>query len=103
MSSKLFEKFVSSRHIIWKRVFDYSRTPVLWKAVWENLAIADFLMCLYLFVIAGHDVAFRGEYIRHDVSWRHSWQCTFAGMLSTLSSEASIFIMVIITVDRYVD
>ncbi|GBN41103.1 Relaxin receptor 1 [Araneus ventricosus] len=67
----------------------------------KNLSIADFLMCLYLFIIAGHDVAFRGEYIRHDVSWRHSWQCTFAGMLSTLSSEASIFIMTIITADRY--
>ncbi|GIY15682.1 relaxin receptor 1 [Caerostris darwini] len=67
----------------------------------KNLSVADFLMSLYLFVIAGHDVAFRGEYIRHDVSWRHSWQCTFAGMLSTLSSEASIFIMTIITTDRY--
>ncbi|GFY54088.1 relaxin receptor 1, partial [Trichonephila inaurata madagascariensis] len=64
-------------------------------------AIADFLMSLYLFVIAGHDTAYRGEYIRHDVSWRHSWKCSFAGMLSTLSSEASIFIMTIITTDRY--
>ncbi|XP_035227224.1 relaxin receptor 1-like, partial [Stegodyphus dumicola] len=66
-----------------------------------NLSVADFLMCLYLFLIAGHDVAFRGEYIRHDVTWRHSWQCTLAGMLSTISSEASIFIMSIITADRY--
>ncbi|GFT91103.1 relaxin receptor 1 [Trichonephila clavipes] len=33
----------------------------------KNLAVADFLMSLYLFVIAGHDTAYRGEYIRHDL------------------------------------
>ncbi|XP_042904310.2 relaxin receptor 2-like [Parasteatoda tepidariorum] len=68
----------------------------------KNLSVADFMMCLYLFIIAGHDVAFRGQYIHHDVQWRHSWQCTLAGMLSTISSEASIFIMTLITADRYV-
>ncbi|XP_054718212.1 relaxin receptor 1-like [Uloborus diversus] len=68
----------------------------------KNLSVADFLMCLYLFLIAGHDVAFRGEYIRYDVKWRHSWQCTLAGMLSTVSSEASVFILTLITADRYI-
>ncbi|GFY77407.1 g-protein coupled receptor GRL101 [Trichonephila inaurata madagascariensis] len=66
----------------------------------KHLAIADFLMSLYLFVIAGHDAAYRGEYIHHDASWRHSWKCSLAGILSTLSSEASIFMLMIITTDR---
>ncbi|GFY79607.1 g-protein coupled receptor GRL101 [Trichonephila inaurata madagascariensis] len=66
----------------------------------KHLAIADFLMSLYLFVIAGHDAAYRGEYIHHDASWRHSWKCSLAGILCTLSSEASIFMLMIITTDR---
>lgn len=58
-------------------------------------------MGVYLFIIAYYDVSFRGEYIRHEESWRHSWQCNLSGSLSTLSSEASVFILTVITVDRY--
>ncbi|KAH9403022.1 hypothetical protein TYRP_015788, partial [Tyrophagus putrescentiae] len=68
----------------------------------ENLALADFLMGLYLFIIAYHDVEFRNEYINHESSWRSSWQCQFSGVLSTISSESSVFILVFITADRYV-
>ncbi|CAN7981822.1 unnamed protein product, partial [Ixodes pacificus] len=68
----------------------------------KNLALADLLMGVYLFVIASHDVRFRGEYIRHDYQWRHSWGCSASGLLSTVSSEASVFTLTVITVDRFV-
>ena len=58
-------------------------------------------MGCYLFIIAYYDVSFRGEYIKHEENWRHSWQCNLSGTLSTLSSEASVFILTVITVDRY--
>ncbi len=67
----------------------------------KNLALADLLMGLYLFIIAYYDASFRGEYIRHEENWRNSWQCNFSGLLSTISSEASVFILTVITVDRY--
>ncbi|XP_023236565.1 relaxin receptor 1-like [Centruroides sculpturatus] len=67
----------------------------------KNLAVADFLMGIYLFMIAGHDMAFRGDYVNHDKHWRHSWKCNFCGILSTLSSEASVFMLTVITIDRY--
>ncbi|XP_064489436.1 relaxin receptor 1-like isoform X2 [Ornithodoros turicata] len=67
----------------------------------KNLAIADLLMGIYLIAIAFNDVRFRGEYIRHDYVWRHSWQCQLFGLLSTVSSEASVFILTVITVDRF--
>ncbi|XP_054715667.1 relaxin receptor 1-like [Uloborus diversus] len=67
----------------------------------KNLSLADLLMAAYLFVIAGYDLAFRGEYIHHEARWRHSWQCSLCGFLSTLSSEASILILAVITTDRY--
>ncbi|XP_076330875.1 uncharacterized protein LOC143236475 [Tachypleus tridentatus] len=67
-----------------------------------NLSFADFLMAVYLFIIAGHDFKYRGHYIRFDAQWRHSWKCNICGFLSTLSSEASVLILTIITTDRYI-
>uniref|UniRef100_A0A131YI75 Relaxin family peptide receptor 2 n=1 Tax=Rhipicephalus appendiculatus TaxID=34631 RepID=A0A131YI75_RHIAP len=67
----------------------------------KNLALADLIMGVYLFVIASHDVAFRGEYIRHDYRWRRSVGCSVSGFLSTVSSEASVFTLTVITVDRF--
>ena len=68
----------------------------------KNLSLADLLMALYLFTIAAHDLAFRGYYIHHEASWRHSWQCSLCGFLATLSSESSVLILTIITMDRFV-
>ncbi|XP_075751926.1 uncharacterized protein LOC142817880 isoform X2 [Rhipicephalus microplus] len=67
----------------------------------KNLALADLIMGVYLFVIASHDVAFRGEYIRYDYRWRRSVGCSVSGFLSTVSSEASVFTLTVITVDRF--
>lgn len=47
----------------------------------KNLSLADLLMGIYLFIIAAYDVHFRGDYIRQDNIWRHSWQCNFCGFL----------------------
>ena len=63
--------------------------------------MADFLMGIYLFIIAYYDVRFRNEYIRHESIWRQSWQCHFSGVISTISSESSVLILVFITADRY--
>ncbi|GAB6027654.1 Relaxin insulin-like peptide receptor [Chamberlinius hualienensis] len=67
----------------------------------KSLSVSDFLMGIYLFIIASYDVHFRGRYIQVDEEWRHSWQCQFSGFLSTLSSEASVFTLTVITYDRY--
>ncbi|UYV81870.1 GPRGPH [Cordylochernes scorpioides] len=67
----------------------------------QNLALADFFMGLYLVLIAAHDVAFRGNYLVHATAWRSSWRCGLAGFLCTLSSEASVLILSVITLDRW--
>ncbi|KAL9955436.1 hypothetical protein ACROYT_G036764 [Oculina patagonica] len=67
-----------------------------------NLAIADFLMGIYLIIIAGVDVYYRGRYFIYNDSWKHSPLCQFSGFVSTISSEASVFILTIMTADRYV-
>ena len=40
------------------------------------------------------------RYMVMDVSWRNSGWCTFAGTLATVASEASVFLMCLITLDR---
>ncbi|XP_035704191.1 relaxin receptor 2 isoform X2 [Folsomia candida] len=67
----------------------------------RNLAVADLLMGVFLLSIAAHDVAYRGQFLRYQFQWRHSAMCQISGMLSTLSSEASVLILFLITLDRY--
>ncbi|XP_076337088.1 uncharacterized protein LOC143239649 [Tachypleus tridentatus] len=67
----------------------------------KNLSIADFLMGIYLLIIAGHDLAFRGNYRFYEKTWRRGWKCKLCGTLCSISTEASVLILTIITIDRY--
>lgn len=66
-----------------------------------NLAVADLLMGIYLLLIAIKDLEWRGVYFKHDLQWRSSRMCQFAGGLSFISSEVSVLILTTITADRY--
>ena len=67
-----------------------------------NLAIGDSFMGVYLVTMASVDVHYRGDYARHDVTWKESKLCTFAGFLATLSAELSMLTLTLITVDRFI-
>lgn len=67
-----------------------------------NLALGDLLMGVYLLIIASVDQFFRGIYFIVDASWRSSSLCHLAGFLSTLSSEFSVFALLVITIDRLI-
>ena len=67
-----------------------------------NLACADFLMGVYLLIIAIKDLQWQGEYFKHDVTWRRSHLCRIAGALSMLSSEVSVLMLSAITADRLI-
>ena len=67
-----------------------------------NLAVSDFLMGMYLLIIAIKDTQWQGEYFKHDFSWRTGKLCQFAGVLSMISSEVSVAMLTIITADRLV-
>nr|XP_034304474.1 G-protein coupled receptor GRL101 [Crassostrea gigas] len=66
-----------------------------------NLSFADLLMGVYLFIIAIVNLRYTGTYGLIDYAWRHSWLCTLAGILATVSSETSAFTVFLITVDRF--
>ena len=57
-------------------------------------------MGVYLLIIAVADVSFRGNYITWDDWWRSSAWCSFAGVISTISSEGSVLFICLITLDR---
>ena len=55
-----------------------------------NLAVADFLMGIFLLCIGIQNVKTKGSYCYHDRSWRSGTQCEVLGVISFLSSEVSI-------------
>ena len=88
-------------------------TVIIWRSVSKdsnrvnsfllaNLAVADFLMGVYLLIIAYKDKVWDGVYFKHDISWRASDLCIFAGVISTLSSEVSVLTLTVITIERMV-
>ncbi|XP_062590924.1 G-protein coupled receptor GRL101-like [Saccostrea cucullata] len=67
-----------------------------------NSACADFLMGVYLFIIAFINLHYTGQYGMNDYVWRNSYMCTLAGIMATLSSEVSAFILLFFTLDRLI-
>nr|KAI8742449.1 G-protein coupled receptor [Biomphalaria glabrata] len=65
------------------------------------LAISDFLMGIYLMIIASVDIDYKGTYVLDEEYWRNGRLCQISGFLSTLSSETSTFFICLITLDRY--
>ena len=66
-----------------------------------NLAVADLLMGVYMITIASADIFYRDVYILHADSWQSGIVCKLAGVLSTLSCELSLFILAVISMDRF--
>ena len=58
-------------------------------------------MGVYLSEIGVADRLYLGTYLWEDRAWRHSAACKVAGFFSLLSSEASVFIICLITLDRF--
>ena len=86
--------------IIW-RIIDKEENRVN-SFLLTNLAVADMLMGVYMLTIAIMDLRWRGEYFMHDIKWRSGIGCQIVGALSMLSSEVSVLILTIITLDRLI-
>ena len=87
-----------------KQLSDSIRTQYL---IILNISIADFIMGVYLLTIARYGFAYsrstsanNDEWRSADNEWRSSLGCSIAGSLSVTSSEASCFLMVVLTAFR---
>ena len=89
--------------IVWrKRQKTRSSTQAVHSFFIFNLAISDFLMGMYMLIIAGADLYYGDRYFIDSDIWRASNTCRFAGFISMLSSEASVFFITLISIDRLI-
>ena len=68
--------------------------------LYANLAMADFMMSIYLLTIASVDIRTKGEFSVHDVEWRTGPGCGFAGFCAITSTVVSVYTLVVITSER---
>ena len=67
-----------------------------------NLAASDFLMGIYMLILTSTDTYYTDYFPSHSEQWRQSYLCKIAGSISVLSSEASVFLITLISIDRLV-
>ena len=68
----------------------------------RNLAMSDLLMGVYMLLIASADIKFGDYFPMQAETWRSGVTCRIAGTLSILSSEASVFFVTLISIDRFI-
>ncbi|GFT73677.1 relaxin receptor 1 [Nephila pilipes] len=67
----------------------------------KNLAFADLLMGIYLVAIGAQDLSFRDSYNKFAHAWMTSNACNACGILAMVSSETSVLILSLITIERH--
>eukprot|EP00057_Strongylocentrotus_purpuratus_P024487 XP_011678961.1 PREDICTED: G-protein coupled receptor GRL101-like [Strongylocentrotus purpuratus] len=94
--------FIGNGFVFAYRVFNQKkdRKTIVQSSFITNLAVSDFMMGLYMITIASADIYYRGNYALHADEWQSSALCKVAGMLSVISSEASVMFIMMISVDR---
>ena len=66
-----------------------------------HLCLSDGLMGIYLVIIGIADKLYENSYLWQDLIWKNSAMCKTSGFLALLSTEMSAFIILLITLDRF--
>ena len=69
----------------------------------SNLALSDFLMGIYMLLIASADIYFGENFPMQAERWRKGTTCRIAGAIFKVSSEASVFFITLISIDRLIN
>ena len=85
--------------IVWKQ--KDSHGSKVQSILLSNLAVSDFLMGVYMIIIACADIYFGDNFPLQSEKWRSGVTCRIAGTVSILSSEASVFFVTLISIDRF--
>ena len=65
-----------------------------------NLAFADFCMGLYLVFLSIVDIRTFGSFFQSALDWQQGPGCVSAGFIAVFSNELSLYILVILTLER---
>ena len=88
--------------LIYRIAYDRERLKQTFAILIINLGVSDFLMGVYLIIIGGVNIRYEGEFVYYEREWRDNWLCTFCGVVSAISSETSVLLIFLITVDRFI-
>ena len=66
-----------------------------------NLAFANLCMGIFLLMIASADLYSLNEYQNFAIQWQYRNGCKVAGFMSVFSTELAVFVLTVITVERY--
>ena len=69
----------------------------------SNLALSDLLMGIYMLIIASADMYFGKYFPMQADQWRSGITCRVTGALAIISSEASVFFVTLISIDRFMN
>ena len=68
----------------------------------SNLAASDLLMGIYMLITASADLHFGDYFPMRSETWRSGIICRIAGVLAITASEASVFFVMLISIDRFI-
>ncbi|BET00981.1 7 transmembrane receptor (rhodopsin family) [Nesidiocoris tenuis] len=87
--------------VVWRRVAASPNTISPLNIIITNLACADLLMGVYLVAVGWQDWMTRGVFRQMAAEWTSSGVCTVLGVLAMVSSEVSVLILLLISVERF--
>ena len=93
--------FVGNLSVLLWRCVRQGRENIIQVLLIENLAASDLLMGVYMLMIASADAYYQQYFPSESDGWRNGPLCKLAGALSVLSSEASVFFITLISIDRF--
>ena len=95
MSAVVFNLFVFCYQCVEKKASKVQKFLI------SNLSLSDLLMGVSMVLLASADAYFGVYFPSYANSWRLGPLCKLVGILSILSSEASVFFITLISIDRY--
>ena len=93
--------FVGNLSVLLWRCVRQGRENIIQVLLIENLAASDLLMGVYMLIIASADAYYQQYFPSESDEWRNGPLCKLAGVLSVISSEASVFFITLISIDRF--
>lgn len=73
----------------------------VYKLLMYHLGIANTIMGLYLVLLCSLDAFTYGRYYNFVRAWQYSGGCKVAGFLAVFSTELSVCVLAIVTIERY--
>ena len=95
---------VGNAYVIAVRLREKTKSTIQFKQTFlvGNLAVSDCQMGFYMLILASVDLYYGDEYFIYSDEWRASDLCKIASFLSLLSSEASVFFITLMSIDRFI-